>query len=80
MSSSFIFNRLRELFLQFGFGLPRRCQPESLRNLSTFVVESLFFLARYFSAVSFGLLSMRVGRHFQKHRTPESFLVPALPG
>ena len=47
---------------------------------STFVVESLFFLARYFPVVSFGTLSMRVGRHFQKVRTPESFLVPAPRG
>src|SRR5437667_2984190 len=36
---------------------------------STFIMESMFFLARYFSIVPCGPLSMRVWWPFQKNRT-----------
>ena len=47
---------------------------------STFIMKSLFFLARYFSIVQFRPLSMRVWWPFEKNRTCTSFLVPAMPG
>lgn len=48
--------------------------------LSTFIVKSLFFLARYFSTLQFGPLSMLVWWPFENNRTCILFLVPATPG
>src|SRR6267143_498253 len=52
--------------------LPRRglfFGAQSPKKRSPFIMESMFFLARYFSIVPFGLLSMRVWWPCQKNRT-----------
>src|SRR5207249_12332861 len=47
----------------------KKRQPQVAKRFSPFIMESIFFLARYFSIVPCGPLSMRVWWPFQKNRT-----------
>jgi len=62
---------------------PRFCSSVNvarLAALSPLIKKSLLFLARYFSIVPFGPLSMHVWWPFEEYRTCIPFLVLSMSG